>query len=68
MTDEEIIGSWKRGLTKFQVAEEYKKSFNKKQIIAIFIKVKAKKNGEQRSGKEYYILEILEILEVQNVK
>ena len=28
----------------------------------------AKKNGEQRSGKEYYILEILKILEVQNVE
>lgn len=31
MTEEEIIKSWRNGLTKLQVAEEYKKTYNKKQ-------------------------------------
>ena len=31
MTEEEILKSWKMGLTKFQIAEEHTKAFNKKQ-------------------------------------
>ena len=36
----------------------------------VYLKVedKVKKNGERRNGKEYYVLEILEILEEEDVK
>jgi len=31
MTEEDILKSWKMGLTKYQIAEEHKKIYNKKQ-------------------------------------